>query len=307
MPIELPAKTNRIALELYQLRTFVVVAECKNISKASLLLNVTQPAVSSHLKNLEDTLNLKLFTRSAGGVSLTEAGEILLGKAQFILATVTDFKDSAFSLGDKVKARATVGTILDPSFIRLGQFMTEMIEQYPWLELKLSHGISTWALSGVINKSLDAAFCMGHIDNSKIFSMKLTEMAYRVVAPPDWNKKIENASLKDLSLMPWIKPPMLSPHEQMLNNLFQLEGVYPDYVIEADQEITIRSLVASGLGLGLVREDLAFVAANSKEVSVWQKMRPTTALSFIRLAERSNDVVIKTMENVLRGIWLEGM
>jgi DNA-binding transcriptional LysR family regulator len=305
VPIELSSKNSRLTLELYQLRTFVVVAECKNISKASLLLNVTQPAVSGHLKNLEETLNLKLFSRSAGGVSLTDAGEHLLVKAQLILAAVAEFKDFAFSLGNKVKAKATVGTILDPSFIRLGQFMSEMIEQYPWVELKLSHGISTTIITGVLNKTLDAAFCMGHIESPKISSTKLTEMAYRVVAPSEWGKKIENASLENLLTLPWIRPPNMSPHEQMLNNLFDSKGTFPEYVVEADQEATIRSLVASGLGLGLVREDLAFMAASSNEVSVWQKLRPTTALSFIHLAERSNDVVIKTMTDVLKGIWLE--
>lgn len=62
-------------LELYKI--FVLVANEGNITHASEKLNLTQPAITKHIKNLENILQLKLFTRSNHGIKLTKQGEIL--------------------------------------------------------------------------------------------------------------------------------------------------------------------------------------------------------------------------------------
>ena len=59
-----------INLELY--RIFYVVAETKNITKASEILNISQPAVTKHIKNLEDQLGNPLFIRTKKGVILND-------------------------------------------------------------------------------------------------------------------------------------------------------------------------------------------------------------------------------------------
>src|SRR6185436_14225091 len=207
-------------MEIYQIRTFVTVAEHGNLTKAALLLHVTQPAVSGHLKSLEETLNLKLFERSATGVTLTRAGQALLPKAQAILGAAGEFRNLAQDLRGQLTGKARVGTILDPPFIRLGQFMSSILDLYPWLEIELQHGISTWAIEHVSDGSLDAAFCMGHVGGARIQAENLTEMAYRVVAPPAWKEKIERAELADIAAMPWIRAPRMSPHLQMVGELF---------------------------------------------------------------------------------------
>lgn len=292
-------------MEIYQIRTFVTVAEHGNLTKAALLLHVTQPAVSGHLKALEETLNLKLFERSATGVRLTKAGQALLPKAQAILAVAGEFRHLAQDLRGKLTGKARVGTILDPSFIRLGQFMSSVLDLYPWLEIELQHGISTWAIENVGNGVLDSAFCMGHLTGTAIHAVNLTEMAYRVVAPTDWKEKIAAADWADIAAMPWIRPPRMSPHQQMADEMFSRHNLKPLQVVEADQEQTIKSLIAAGVGLGLMREDLAFVAQSAGEVCVWRKARPTTTLSFIYLNDRATDPVIVAMRNVVRKIWLE--
>jgi DNA-binding transcriptional LysR family regulator len=218
-------------MEIYQIRTFVTVAEHGNLTKAALLLHVTQPAVSGHLKSLEETLNLKLFERSASGVTLTKAGQALLPKAKAILAVVGDFRNHAHGLQGQLAGKASVGTILDPSFIRLGQFMSAVLDRYPWLEIQLQHGISTWAIENVSNAVLDAAFCMGRVKLPHVQAVQLTEMAYRVVAPPAWKRKIENADWAEIAALPWIRAPKMSPHLQMVNEMFAHHKLEPFKVV----------------------------------------------------------------------------
>lgn len=64
-----------IDLELY--RIFVVVAQAQNITRASKLLHISQPAVSKHIQNLEAQLNISLFKRNRYGLELTEIGKKL--------------------------------------------------------------------------------------------------------------------------------------------------------------------------------------------------------------------------------------
>ena len=62
-----------INLELYKI--FVIVAKEKNITRASEKLNISQPAVTKHIKNLEDQLGITLFKRNKYGMELTEKGK----------------------------------------------------------------------------------------------------------------------------------------------------------------------------------------------------------------------------------------
>ena len=69
-------------MELDQLKAFLIVSEEKNITKASERLFITQPALSTKLKLLEDELQVELFNRSTKGMELTETGQILRDEAQ---------------------------------------------------------------------------------------------------------------------------------------------------------------------------------------------------------------------------------
>lgn len=73
-------------MDLHQLKTFVAVAREGSITRASGLLHLSQPAVSAHIKAMEDTLGLSLFERTPRGMSLTPDGQRLLAKAEQTLA-----------------------------------------------------------------------------------------------------------------------------------------------------------------------------------------------------------------------------
>jgi DNA-binding transcriptional LysR family regulator len=75
----------RTAIELRHLRYFVAVAEHLNFGKAARALNVSQPPLSRQIRDLEQYLGVSLFYRNPKGVSLTGAGQLLLGESRRIL------------------------------------------------------------------------------------------------------------------------------------------------------------------------------------------------------------------------------
>lgn len=71
-----------VNLELYKI--FVTVANEPNITKTSEKLNLTQPAVTKHIKNLENILQVKLLIRSNHGIVLTDKGQVLYKEIKIV-------------------------------------------------------------------------------------------------------------------------------------------------------------------------------------------------------------------------------
>jgi DNA-binding transcriptional LysR family regulator len=290
-------------MELYLLRTFVTVAEQGHLTRAATLLHVTQPAVSGQIKTLEEQLHLRLFERGPAGVRLTKAGQALLPKAKAAVAAAAEFRNAANQLEGHLTGKARVGTILDPGIIRLGGLMSSLLAHHPWLDVELQHGISTWAMEHVSNGALDAAFFMGSGFHSNVRDVLLTELTYRVVAPAAWAERVKHADWDAMAALPWIRPPRDSPHQRMQERLFEPHRLNPATVVAADQESSISTLVRAGVGLGLMREDLARAAEAVGELCVWERAAATTQLSFVYARGREDDAVIAALLASIAEVW----
>lgn len=108
-----------VNFELY--RIFVIVANELNITKASEKLHISQPAVSKHIKNLENELKTKLFTRSNHGIELTEDGKKIFDEAKehvYALENISENYTSSYSLSMGIHA-----TMLNKLFsVKLAKF-----------------------------------------------------------------------------------------------------------------------------------------------------------------------------------------
>ena len=82
-------------MEFYHLRSFVAVAQTGNLTQAAKRLYTTPPAISAHIKSLEDELSTPLFIRSSKGMALTDKGQLLLKKAQITLDSALDLVNLA--------------------------------------------------------------------------------------------------------------------------------------------------------------------------------------------------------------------
>lgn len=90
------------------LRSFITVADTGSFTRAATQLNLTQSAVSAHLRRLEEDVGHKLFERTTRAVSLTPAGRRLAGYARGILALSADARTS-LGLGSSLAGRLSVG------------------------------------------------------------------------------------------------------------------------------------------------------------------------------------------------------
>jgi DNA-binding transcriptional LysR family regulator len=290
-------------MELYQLRSFVVVAEVGHLTRAAERLHVSQPALSAQIRGLEDELELELFERKPSGMVLTAAGRQLLPQAQELLSAATALRDYARSLKGAVAGTVRVGTVSDPDFIRVGELLSASVERYPLLEVQLHHEVSGAAFEKVRDGKLDASFYYGEWTHPGVATLALREITYRIVAPAACLPIIERADWAEIAAEPWIMTPPISTHHQLASALFRDHGIRPTKVVEADNEFVVGSLVTSGVGFALMREDLALEKIESGEICMLPDVRLTTTLQFIYSREREHDPVMRALLETLREIW----
>lgn len=290
-------------MELYQLRSFVAVAEAGHLTHASEKLHLSQPAVSAQIKALEDELDLPLFDRTSSGMVLTAAGARLLTDAQKVLAAADLMRNEARMLKGEVAGKVRVGTMSSAGFIRVGEFLNTTVARYPLLQVELQHEITGAAFAKVRDGELDASFYYGEIDHPSVGGLRLRASSYRVAAPAAWSSRVAAADWSQIALLPWIITPSISTHHKLVRALFDKHGIEPTKVVEADQESVIADLVVSGVGLSLIREELAREKQAAGEVCLWRDVRLDTTLWFIYLLARKDDPVIRALLGVLRDTW----
>ena len=290
-------------MELYQLRTLAAIAEAGQLTRAAEKLHLSQPALSAQLKALEEELDLQLFERTPAGMVLTAAGKRVLASAGNVLSAAQALQNEARLLKGQVVGKASIGTLSDPDFIRLGQFMNAAVAQFPMLELELHQEVTGVAFERVLSGDFDASFYYGDIGGHDIAGLPLRDVAYRVAAPADWEQRLQKAGWAEIADMPWIIPPPISTHHKLVYTLLRKYDVEPGKVVEADQEAVISSLVVSGLGIALMREDMALEKVASGEVCLWKDIRLLTTLWFIYRRERQHDPVIRALLSVQEELW----
>jgi DNA-binding transcriptional LysR family regulator len=289
-------------MDLTQLRAFVTVAHEGNLTRAAERLHLTQPAVSLQIKSLQTDLNLQLFARTPAGMALTDDGAKLLPFAERVMESVAEFRQGAQALHLTLSGTLSIGTILDPEFIRLGAFLKRLVETYPQVSTELQHGMSGWVLQQIKSGELDIGYYLG-TPGREFHFQTLTSFTYNVVAPQGWKSRVAGKDWPALAKLPWIWTPPESAHNRLLSKTFAQYKVTPNKVALVDQEPSMLDLVKSGVGLSLVRESIALREAHAHGLVIADAVSLSTELSFITLAKRRNEPTIAAVFSLIQALW----
>jgi DNA-binding transcriptional LysR family regulator len=290
-------------MELYQLRSFSAVAELGQLTRASERLHISQPALSAQIKALEDELAVVLFERGAGGMTLTAAGRQLLAQAERVLAAAQGLRSQALALRGEIAGRVRLGTVGDPELTQLAEVLRRAVDCFPLLEIDVHHEISGAAFEKVRDGGLDAAFYYGNLVHPAVAGLVLGELAFRIVVPATWAARLADADWTTLAAEPWVRTPAISTHHVLATELFHAHGIEPVRQVEADHEAVISSLVAAGLGVALMREDVALADAAQGRLAIWGDTRLLTRLQFIYRRDREHDPSLHAMRDVVAQVW----
>lgn len=296
--------TNVKKMDLNQLRIFSVIAKEGTLARAASLLCLSQPAVSAQLKALEESFHLKLFDRTSRGMLLTHAGHAILEEATRALAAASNVAAMARQfVSQGVSGTFRLGTIVNPKMLRLSDLIALLVEQHPHVQLSFSQGISGDIMDLIGNRELNAGYVIGQPADERITAMRIAPITLRVVAPPSWRERIANATWNDIVQFPWLSTPERCSFRSISARMFARHHVTPRIVIEADQETMLSDLVSQGIGLTLLREDVASDGEAAGKVCIWEPGIELEHLYFAYLNNQEKSAIMQAVVPLVRQVW----
>lgn len=150
------------------LRVFVTVTEQRNFSRAAEILNLSQPGVSQHIRNLENEFGVQLMHRSSKHVKMTEAGHILYKRAKQILAQYDVAKEEIHLLRNEVTGSLKVGASFTIGEYILPRLLAQFVNQYPQVDIQVRIANTEEIAQAVHSNELDVGLVEGHVEYSEI-------------------------------------------------------------------------------------------------------------------------------------------
>lgn len=264
-----------INLELY--RIFYVVAETKNITKASEILNISQPAVTKHIKNLEEQLGNPLFIRTKKGVILNEYGEkIFLNVKQALnLLSESEKEISKYKSLNKGTIKIGISTTLARKYLL--KYIKKFHETYPNIVIDIYTDATKDLIKQLKNGVIDIIISKfpQNRDNDLDY-IYLDKTKYIFVA----NEEYSFLSNKTISIKKLVNYPLLL-QKTPSNSRDNIEKYLKDNNINIEPKMNIASsnllvdFIRLGYGIGYVTK--LYVEEELKEKKLFEiKVIPDT-------------------------------
>lgn len=242
-------------MDTRHLRAFIKIAEIGSISRAADALGLTQPALGQQLLRLEDEVGLKLFERTARGVTITEAGRIFERHARQILDNADRALEELAYFGAEARARVAIAMPYSISKMLGADLAEAAMEQAPSISLRLVE-----AFSGAIRAMVETGgvelgllYDVEPLDGLAVRRLAREEM-YLVGPPGRWPGPASDASVPpgELAKVALILPGPQHGLRQFLDQTSHRLGFRLNVASEIDSLQHIAGLVADGHGLSVL-------------------------------------------------------
>jgi LysR family nitrogen assimilation transcriptional regulator len=243
-------------MDLKQLEYFVRVAELGSFTKASVALDVAQPALSRQVRLLEVELRQNLLTRNGRGATPTEAGKLLMEHGRGILHQVARAREELGRVRGALAGRVAIG--LPPSLARvLTVPLTRAFrEQLPQASLSITEGLSTTMQEWLVTGRLDIALLYHAQPAPEIELTPLQEEELLLIEPRAPGLAEEPppppVTLAEVARLPLVIPSRPNAIRMQVEEQMAAIGVRPTVALEIDGVPAILDLVADGAGAALL-------------------------------------------------------
>ena len=273
------------SLNLDQLRAFVEVVERGSFTRAARELNLSQPAVTHQIHELERRFNVSLVERLGKRVYLTQAGEKLIVHARSLLEDDARACADMRRFGDGSLGRVRVGTSMTALMYVLPPILRQLKTDHPHLEINLKAGLTSTTLKMLKTNELDLGICALPVDEPGCHTIPLFDDELVAILPAALGKIPKTVTPAFLARCPLILGNEDSVLRQSITAWLAAAGPPPQPVMEFDNVEAIKSVVAVGLGASIVpRLSLAdgHVAMNTFVVPLSPRIRRRVGLVQLR-------------------------
>lgn len=270
------------AMELRHLRYFLAVAATENVTKAALELQVSQPAVSRQIRDLEAELGFPLFERGAKSLKLTAAGRSFQEEAKAVLARLEDGMERSRSVASGEVGELQIGYAMSPTVRLLPEVLREFQRLKPRVKVKL-HDLSTdEMITKVREGQLDLAFLV-RVESSWLKKLQWEDLGSVAVClavapghPFAQQSQVTLATVSGEALVVFSAADYPEYHE-FLTAIFRKEGLPYHISREHDSIASLIASVEAGTGVAILTDSIAcFAGPRLKLLSLVPSPPPLT-------------------------------
>lgn len=238
-------------MDLKQLEYFVRVAELGSFTRASIVLDIAQPALSRQIRLLEVELHQNILLRNGRGVTLTEAGKVLLEHSRGILHQVERAREEVGRVRGALTGRVAVG--LPPSLAkRITVPLTRAFrERLPDAALCIREGLSMSTQESIVSGRLDIALVYNASPSPEIDIQPLLDEELFLIRRAE-GQLPRPVPLDEVAASPLIAPSRPNAIRMLVESTLANAGLRPRIVLEIDGVTAILDLVADGAGCAVL-------------------------------------------------------
>ncbi len=253
-----------------KLETLLKVVETKNFSLAAKQLNLTQPAISQHIKQLENEHNIKIFNRSGNSIILTNQGEILVKYAKRIASLYKEL-DTKLSDEKKHKKSITIGM----SHTSESNIVAEVLAYYS----SKNRGTHIKIISDNIKKiydklssyAIDLAIVEGKAEKKYSSVLLATDSLMAVISKENPLSKQKMVNITNLKKEKMILRSANSSSRSLFDSQIENIGMSIDdfnVILEMDNIATIKDLVEKNVGVSVLPKSCCYSELKSGKLAV---------------------------------------
>ena len=252
-----------MTVKLEQYRIFKAIADTGNISRTAQQLYLSQSAVSQSLQQLESALGVRLFSRTARGVTLTAEGSVLYDYAAQALSLLEAGEARIAQSRELLKGELSIGVSSTLTKYYLLPFLRDYHQQYPHIHVRILNGTSRRVLQLLGSGQVELAFATytPDADSFSVFPCFDTHTVF--VAAPDYPCDFDRVyTLQEISEFPLILLEREASSRRFLEDCFLQRGLRLQPEIELASHNLLISLARIGLGVAGVTEELSLSGLN---------------------------------------------
>lgn len=261
-------------MDFRHLRTFAAVAELRHFARAASACNLSQPAVSHQIAQLESELGTKLLNRAARRVSLTVAGEVFLEEARRILAAVDRTRERMQEVARGAVGRIRLGATPTAGLYLLPSLLAAYRKAHPTFHLQLDIAAPHMLADRVTRNNLDMAILAGPLTASELQARHLADDELVIIARTDAPMaRMRSVKPRQLEAETWVLREDGSDTRRQLTMWWHRHRLAPMQTSTFMHPDGVKRAVIAGLGIAMVskltvedevrRKHLAIVAVKA--------------------------------------------
>ena len=296
-------------LNINQLRAFHMAAKLGSVTGAARELMVTPPAITMQVKQLEESLSLRLMFREGNAIKLTEVGKKVFERAHVIFSEIREMENFLDDVATAKSGELRIGSPQAPAKYILPKLIALFNESYPEIKIVLDSGSTSRMIANLLNHESELAF-VRYMPDEKRIKVKLIgqEKVLLTAAPDSIHITSDEISVMQLAEVPLIVPKAGSGMRDVIFEYLNKFGIKPNIVLESASTDLIKSIIGQDVGVAFqeryaVREELE--AGRLKSVNILEgppviqfgigylrkKQLSPAAWAFLRLLNKLDRIV----------------